>query len=104
MNARHSEEADKLRLNEINAIYQELLGQDVIIILDASQLNILGQTFRPVFTGTLTEVNGGSIQLNPVVIKMPNAPNFVFPSPLNLNIENIAVFAPFGRHDRLTLS
>ncbi|MCM3782131.1 hypothetical protein M3231_04045 [Neobacillus mesonae] len=91
-------------IEDINGTFEELLGEEIIIVLDASQLNILGQTFRPIFTGVLEEVRGGSIQLNPVIIKMPNAPNFVFPTPLSFPIEKIAVFAPFDLDTRLTLS
>lgn len=92
------------QLRESNLIFEELLGQEIIVILDASQLNVLGQTFRPIFTGKLELVRGGSIQLNPVIIKMPNAPNFQFPTPLSFPIENIAIFAPFPINNRLTLS
>lgn len=91
-------------VSDTNSIFEDLLGQDIIIILDASQLNILGQTFRPIFTGTLVEVRGGSIRLDPAIIKMPNAPNFLFPTPLCFPIENIASFAPFDLDARLTLS
>lgn len=106
MSSLHSYDEDykSPRLKESNAIFEELLGQEIIVILDASQLNILGQTFRPIFTGRLEVVRGGSIQLNPVIIKMPNAPNFHFPTPLCFPIENIATFAPFRLNNRLTLS
>ncbi|MFD2700578.1 hypothetical protein ACFSVM_08850 [Paenibacillus shunpengii] len=103
MNPHHTA-SDYSSLDEVNAIFEELLGQEIIIVLDATQRNILGQTFRPIFTGILEEVRGGSIQLNPAIIKMPNAPNFVFPTPLSFPIENIAVFAPFDLDTRLTLS
>ncbi|MBO2946026.1 hypothetical protein JJQ72_18770 [Paenibacillus sp. F411] len=88
----------------MNGIFTDLLGQDIILVLNASQLNILGQTFRPIFTGTLEEVRGGSVQLNPAIIKMPNAPNFVFPTPLSFPIEQIAIFAPFDLNTKLTLT
>ncbi|WP_225229279.1 hypothetical protein [Paenibacillus gallinarum] len=95
---------DYIDNSDINSIFEDLLGQDIIVILDVAQLNILGQTFRPIFTGTLVEVRGGSIRLDPAIIKMPNAPNFVFPTPLCFPIENIAIFAPFDLDARLTLS
>ncbi|WP_338543833.1 hypothetical protein [Paenibacillus tundrae] len=100
----YGEDYNSPELRESNTIFEELIGQEIIVILDASQLNILGQTFRPIFTGRLEIVRGGSIQLNPVIIKMPNAPNFQFPTPLCFPIENIAIFAPFAMNNRLTLS
>ncbi|QCT01691.1 MnxE [Paenibacillus algicola] len=44
------------------------------------------------------------MQLNPAIIKMPNAPNFVFPTPLSFPIEQIAIFAPFDLNTKLTLT
>ncbi|WP_454193386.1 hypothetical protein [Paenibacillus sp. Marseille-Q7038] len=95
---------DYIDNSDINSVFEDLLSQDIIVILDVAQLNILGQTFRPIFTGTLVEVRGGSIRLDPAIIKMPNAPNFLFPTPLCFPIENIAIFAPFDLDARLTLS
>lgn len=78
-----------------NLPFFELLGKEVIIIMSADQLNILGQTFRPVFCGTLANVTNGFVTLWPAIIKMSNAPFFRFPTPLSFPIENITHFFPF---------
>ncbi|CAM4462181.1 hypothetical protein [Paenibacillus tarimensis] len=86
-----------------NTVFEELLGQDVLLILDATQLNILGQTFRAVFSGRLAEVYIGSIRLEPAIIKMQNAPFYQFPTPLVFPIEHIVSIMPFERDRRLPL-
>jgi hypothetical protein len=86
-----------------NEVFRELLGQDVLLILDATQLNILGQTFRPIFCGTLSEVYIGTLQLDPAIIKMHNAPFFRFPTPLIFPIERIVSIMPFDCDTRLPL-
>ncbi|WP_240688058.1 hypothetical protein [Pseudalkalibacillus hwajinpoensis] len=71
---------------------KSLMGKDVLIITESDQLNLFGQTFRPIFCGRLVEVYHGHIQLFPVIIKMVNAPFFEFPTPLCIPIEKIAQF------------
>lgn len=74
---------DLLRANE---------GKDVLIVTESNQLNIFGQTFRPIFCGNLFKVEPGHITLYPVIIKMVNAPFFEFPTPLSFPMEKIAQF------------
>lgn len=81
--------------SNVNLILEELLGKNVMVTLAANQLNILGQTFSPIFTGNLQEVRGGSIKLNPVIVKMLNAPNHFFSTPLSFPIKSIVEIAPF---------
>ncbi|MCA1031110.1 hypothetical protein LCL95_08755 [Bacillus timonensis] len=66
------------------------IGKEVLVISQASQLNLLGQTFRPIFCGTVSEVEMGHVTLFPVIIKMVNAPFFQFPIPLSIPLEKIA--------------
>lgn len=71
---------------------QALEGEDILIITHSDQLNLFGQTFRPVFCGTIAEVGHGHLTLFPVIIKMVNAPFFQFPTPLSIPLEKIAQF------------
>lgn len=70
------------------------MGQEVLIILNAHQLNLMGQSFRPIFVGHLKSATEGFITLSPVTIKMINAPEFQFPTPLRFPLEQIIVFTP----------
>ena len=65
------------------------LGEEVLLTLEADQLNILGQTFRPIFVGRLTEISESHLTLDPVTIKMLNAPYFRFPTPLSFPLEKV---------------
>lgn len=87
-----------------NQLFADLLGRSILLVTDASQLNILGQTFRPVFCGTIKEVTNGYITLHPVIIKMTNAPFYRFPTPLSFPIEFIAHFTPFDINRRIPLT
>ncbi|MCM3791179.1 hypothetical protein M3221_22855 [Domibacillus indicus] len=71
-----------------------LIGQSVLIITEASQLNLLGQTFRPIFCGPIVEVERGHLTIDPVTIKILNAPFFQFPLPLSIPFEKIAQLTP----------
>nr|WP_050181986.1 hypothetical protein [Domibacillus robiginosus] len=71
-----------------------LIGESVLIVTEASQLNLLGQTFRPIFCGPIVEVDGGHLTIDPVTIKILNAPFFQFPTPLSIPIEKIAQLTP----------
>lgn len=87
-----------------NRIFLERLGKTVLIIMSSNQLNILGQTFRPLFCGRVVKVTNGFVTLDPVNIKMHNAPFFVFPTPLNFPIENISVFLDFDCSQRISIT
>jgi hypothetical protein len=71
-----------------------LIGQSVLIITEASQLNLLGQTFRPIFCGPIVEVERSHLTIDPVTIKILNAPFFQFPLPLSIPFEKIAQLTP----------
>lgn len=86
-----------------NQIFQEFLGKSILITMTADQLNILGQTFRPIFCGTVTTVTDGYITLDPVIIRMHNAPFFPFPTPLSFPIEKISNFLPFDCQTRFPI-
>ncbi|MBP1155886.1 MULTISPECIES: hypothetical protein [unclassified Paenibacillus] len=87
-----------------NEMFIEMLGQHILIVTKSAQLNILGQTFRGIFTGKLCHVADGYITLDPVIIKMFNAPFYRFPTPLQYPIEQIANFMPFDPETRLPLT
>jgi hypothetical protein len=78
-----------------NKLFEDVRGQNILLVTTADQLNILGQTFRPVFVGKVIEVTDGYITLDPVIIKMHNAPFHRFPTPLSFPIEHISNFVPF---------
>ncbi|TRZ40699.1 hypothetical protein CEQ21_03165 [Niallia circulans] len=86
-----------------NAIFKGLVGTSILVVTDEDQLNILGQTFRPIFTGTVSEVTNGYLTLNPAIIKMSNAPFYQFPTPLSIPLEKISWFTPWDPERRLPL-
>ena len=88
---------------EENRLFLDVLNKDILLVLEADQLNILGQTFRPIFTGKVVDVTNGFITLDPIIIKMHNAPFYKFPTPLSFPMEHIALFTPFDPERRLPL-
>ena len=87
----------------VNGMYEDVLGTSILLVLRSAQLNILGQTFRPIFCGKVVEVTNGTITLYPANIKMSNAPQYIFPTPLTFPIERIALFTEFDCETRLPL-
>ncbi|PLT28550.1 hypothetical protein [Peribacillus deserti] len=85
-------------------LIQQNLGRDILIVVSADQLNIFGQTFRPIFVGTLIEADEGRITLWPVQIKMSNAPNYEFPTPLFFPVESITAITRFDRDIKFPIS
>ena len=88
---------------EGNEVFYKLMGETVLLVTQSKQLNLLGQTFKPIFTGRLVAVNNGFITLEPAITKMQNAPFFKFPTPLNFPIEHIAVITPFDLDRKIPL-
>ncbi|EPD54108.1 hypothetical protein MHH33_06325 [Paenisporosarcina sp. FSL H8-0542] len=77
-------------------LYEELkklIGDDLIVITRAVQLNLLGQVFRPIFSGTVSDVQHGHMTLSPVIIKMVNAPFYNFPFPISIPFEQIVSYS-----------
>ncbi|UQW98022.1 hypothetical protein M2M59_03165 [Rummeliibacillus sp. G93] len=72
---------------------QKLKGEDVLVITRAVQLNLLGQVFRPIFAGKVSDIQLGHLTLSPVIIKMVNAPFYEFPLPLSIPLEQIVAFS-----------
>jgi hypothetical protein len=72
--------------------FSKQMGNQILVITESSQLNILGQTFRPIFCGKIAEVEPGHLTLTPVTIKILNAPFHKFPIPLSIPFEKIAHF------------
>ena len=81
----------------------EFMGESLLIILKDNQLNILNQVFRPIFCGNVAEVTNEYVVLENVNIKMSNAPEFVFPTPLVIPLVNIVWFTPFDPSIRFSL-
>ena len=54
---------------EGNLLFYEMFDKPVLLVTDTKQLSILGQTFRPIFTGKVVAVNNGFITLDPAIIK-----------------------------------
>ncbi|CAM3097070.1 hypothetical protein FITA111629_03265 [Filibacter tadaridae] len=73
--------------------FNKLVGEDLLVITKAVQLNLLGQVFRPIFCGTVSEVQDGHLTLSPVIVKMVNAPFYRFPFPLSVPLEQIVSFS-----------
>lgn len=82
------------RTDELFIELNNLIGESILIVTEATQLNLLGQTFRPIFCGPVVEVERGHITIFPVTIKILNAPFFQFPTPLSIPMEKIAHFTP----------
>ncbi|WLR57008.1 hypothetical protein LC048_09125 [Mesobacillus subterraneus] len=72
--------------------FSNQMGKQILIVTESSQLNILGQTFRPIFCGKVAEVEPGHLTLTPVTIKILNAPFHKFPIPISIPFEKIAHF------------
>lgn len=84
--------------------FERLYGQQVLIVTESAQLNLLGQTFRPIFCGTIVEVTLGHVSIYPANIKLLNAPFYQFPTPLSIPLEKIAHFTPnFDCNQRIPL-
>ena len=94
---------DKNSIIPENEIFLDMKGENVLVVTECNQLNILGQTFRPIFCGRVVEVTNGFITLDPVNIKMSNAPFYKFPTPLSFPMEHIAVFTPFDCNRKIPL-
>lgn len=78
--------------DELFELFNTMIGNQVLVITESSQLNLLGQTFRPIFCGNVAEVEPGHITLHPVTVKLLNAPFHKFPTPISIPFEKIAHF------------
>ncbi len=79
--------------NDLFLVFKKLLGEEILVITKPVQLNLLGQVFRPIFTGTISEVHEGHVTLSPVIIKMINAPFYNFPFPLSIPFEQLVSYS-----------
>ncbi|MCL6581748.1 MAG: hypothetical protein K6U08_09080, partial [Firmicutes bacterium] len=73
-----------------------LEGRVVLFILRPDVLAILGQAFRPVIVAKLKEAHQDYTLLDRVNIRFSSAPQWVFPTPLYIPNDQIALFVPFG--------
>jgi hypothetical protein len=80
--------------DELFRTLKQLEGEEILVVTQTDQLNLFGQTFRPIFCGTVSEVEHGHITLFPVIIKIVNAPFYNFPIPLSIPLEKIAHYSP----------
>ena len=72
---------------------RKLIGEEILVITRSVQLNLLGQVFRPIFAGVISEVHQGHLTLSPCIIKMINAPFYISPFPLSIPFEQIASYS-----------
>ena len=79
------------------------LYENVMVVLKANQLNILNQVFRPIMVGKLVEVCDDYALFEQVNIKMNQAPEFIFPTPLMIPLNQIAWYMPFDPAVRISL-
>jgi hypothetical protein len=86
-----------------NQLFADMVGREILLTTRSTQLNLLGQTFRGMFTGTVKKVTDGWLTLDPVIIKMNNAPFHRFPTPLTFPIESISNFVPFNSERRFPI-
>ena len=88
---------------EVARELRELLQQSILITLAPDQLNVLNQVFRPIMCGRLVEVTNQYIKLEHVNIKMSNAPEFIFPTPLIIPLVQLIWYMPFDCNTRFPL-
>jgi hypothetical protein len=81
-----------MQTNNLYDYFKSKVGTELLIVTTADQLNLLGQTFRPVFCGKIEEVHRSHLKLSPVTVKLVNAPYYKFPTPLNIPYNKIAHF------------
>ena len=93
--------------HEEKEITKELLEsfrkKELLFSLKPAQLSILNQTFRPLMVAVLDDVSSDYVYLKHVNIKMQNAQEFVFPTPLVIPIKQIAWFMEFDRSIRISI-
>ncbi|MFC5604322.1 hypothetical protein [Sporosarcina koreensis] len=82
-----------LKEEDLHGKLELLKGEELLVITKATQLNLLGQVFRPIFAGTVSDVQPGHLTLSPVIIKMVNAPFYRFPFPLSIPLEQIVSYS-----------
>lgn len=79
------------------------LDTDLMIVLKSNQLNILNQVFRPIMVGRLVKVTDEFAKFETVNIRMNQAPEFIFPTPLLIPLHQIAWYTPFDPDVRISL-
>lgn len=94
---------DALTRSQVAGELRELMGQSILVTLSPNQLNILNQVFRPIMCGRLVEVSDQYIELEQVNIKMSNAPEFIFPTPLIIPLVQLNWYMPFDCNIRFPL-
>ncbi len=82
---------------------EHFINHELLFSLQATQLSILNQTFRPLLVAKLEKVDKKYVYLKHVNIKMQNAPEFEFPTPLIIPIKQIAWFTEFNRAIRFSI-
>lgn len=93
------------RTDQLFEELNNLIGESILVVTESTQLNLLGQTFRPIFCGPIVEVEGGHLTIFPITIKILNAPFFQFPTPLSIPLEKIAHWTPnFDCEERIPLT
>lgn len=78
-------------------------NENLVFVLKPTQLNVLGQVFRPILTGKIMEITNQYVKLDKVNIKMTNAPEYIFPKPLTIPLNQIVNFFSFPADERFPL-
>lgn len=87
----------------IESYWDSYLGKELLFSLQSSQLSILNQTFRPLMVAVLDHVDSDYLYFRHVNIKMQNAPEFEFPTPLTIPKKQVAWFMEFQRDIRFSI-
>lgn len=82
----------------------DLLGRDVLLVLKPDRLHLLGSVFRPILVGRVGAVQPGLVWLDRPNLRLPYAPDFVFPLPLAVPLGQIGSFTPLPRDVQFPLT
>jgi len=71
-------------------------GKNLTLVLRPTQVNMLGQVFRPIVAGRVRLLRPHLVLLNPAILKIPTAPDHRFPTPLAIPLNQIASVLPLA--------
>ena len=78
-------------------------NKNIVLVLKPEQINILGQVFRPIFSGNIVELTDSYLVMEKVNMKISSAPEFIFPTSLTIPLNQIAVFFQYDSNKRFPL-
>lgn len=83
--------------------FKNIGKKNIVLALKPEQINILGQVFRPIFSGKISELTDSYILLDKVNMKISSAPEFIFPTSLTIPLNQIALFFEYPADKRFPL-